>query len=99
MKKHSDANIMEVDIKPYEKDLQKQLKQQIELTETLNNEYVHKYLTKINVFPTIENMKLVHRHMNIDQALILPDIIRGKILILPNMKNKIKDIDVNELFR
>ena len=98
MKKHSDANIMEFDIKPYEKDLQKKLKQ-IELTETLNNEYIHKYLTKINAYPTIENIKLVQRHMNIDQALILPDIIRGKILILPNMKNKIKDIDVNELFR
>ena len=37
--------------------------------------------------------------MNIDQALILPDMIREKIVILPNMKNKIKDTEVNELFR
>jgi hypothetical protein len=99
MKENSDAYIIEVDIKPYEKDLQKKLKKQIELTEILNNEYIHKYLSKINAFPTIENIKLVQKHMNIDQALILPDIIREKIVILPNMKNKIKDTEVNELFR
>lgn len=94
-----DNNIIEVDMKPYEKDLQQKLKKQIELTEILNNEYIHKYLSKINVFPTIENIKLVQRHMNIDQALILPDIIRGKFVILQNMKNKIKDVEVNEIFR
>ena len=94
----SDVNKIETDLKPYKRGIQKKI-EQIELTELLNSEYINKYLSKINSFPTQENIQLVQTNMNIDHALILPDWTRGKLMTPPNMKNKKTDYKVNEIFR
>jgi len=70
-----------------------------DISEIVHNEYTNKYLSNIGAFPTAENIEFVNRNLSINDALILPVWSRGKLLIIPGMKDREKDFDMQELSR
>ena len=69
------------------------------IIEVVHNEYANKYLSKIGAYPTKENIDFVNRNLSINNALIVPVWARGKLLIIPGMKDHESDFDMQELSR
>ena len=94
----SRSNRIEIDIRPLNGGASNRVLPS-DISEIVHNEYTNKYLSNIGAYPTPENIEFVNHNFSIDDALILPVWSRGKLLIIPGMKDREKDFDMQELSR
>lgn len=65
----------------------------------IQQEYGNRYLSSIGAYPTRENIEFLNNNLSIKDALVLPVFARGKIVIIPGMKNKTGEFTMQDFIR